>query len=56
MLSQMNIKIEKEIKDEVAVIFKQLGLSATDAVRIFFKKVTKIRGIPFDLKLDDTLK
>lgn len=52
MTAQINIKIEESLKNDVDIIFNKLGLSTTDAVRIFFKKVQSERGIPFDLKLD----
>lgn len=52
MAVQMNIKIEEDLKTDVDNIFNRLGLSATDAVRIFFKKVQVERGIPFEMKLD----
>ena len=52
MTVQINIKIEKSLKNDVDIIFNRLGLSTTDAVRIFFKKVQIERGISFDLKLD----
>ncbi len=52
MSIQMNIKIEEDLKKDVDNIFNKLGLSATDAVRIFFKKVQAERGIPFEMKVD----
>lgn len=52
MAVQMNIKIEEDLKKDVDIIFNKLGLSATDAVRIFFKKVQVERGIPFTMKVD----
>jgi DNA-damage-inducible protein J len=52
MTTQINIKIEKDLKRDVDIIFNKLGLSATDAVRIFFKKVQAEMGIPFKLKID----
>ena len=52
MAVQMNIKIEENLKRDVDNILNRLGLSATDAVRIFFKKVQSERGIPFEMKVD----
>jgi DNA-damage-inducible protein J len=55
MTEQINIKIERDLKEDVDYIFKQLGLSTTDAVRIFFKRVQFERGIPFEMKVKDEI-
>ena len=39
MTAQMNIKIEKDLKNKVENILYQLGISNSEAVRIFFNKV-----------------
>ncbi len=53
MTTQLNIKVDKELKKNVEKVFKQLGINTTEAGRIFFKKVEQEKGIPFDLKLSD---
>lgn len=50
---QMNIKIDKDLKDTVDNICKQLGITSTDAIRIFFNKVKFVNGLPFNLRLTD---
>ena len=52
MMTQMNIKIDSDLKQDVEYICQQLGLSITDAIRIFLKKLQFERGIPFELKLN----
>lgn len=52
MSAQINVKIEKDLKQDVDNILHQLGLSTTDAVRIFFKKIKLTNGLPFDMVLD----
>ena len=51
MMAQMNIKIEKDLRDKVENVLYQLGISTTEAVRMFFNKVISEKGIPFDLKI-----
>ena len=51
MMTQMNIKIDSDLKQDVDYICQQLGLSITDAIRIFLKKLQFERGIPFEMKL-----
>jgi DNA-damage-inducible protein J len=52
MSSQINVKLEPIIKDKVSVILSELGISVTEAVKIFLHKVVAENGIPFAIKLD----
>jgi DNA-damage-inducible protein J len=47
----VSARLEPELKEEVELILEQLGISTTEAIRIFFKQVQLQRGMPFDLKL-----
>ncbi len=50
-------RLEPDLKEETELIFEQLGLSTTEAIRIFFKQVQLQQGLPFDLKIpNDTTK
>jgi len=44
-------RIEPDLKEKTEYIFDQLGLSTTEAIRIFFKQVQLQKGLPFDVKL-----
>lgn len=44
-------RIEPDLKKDVEQIFEKLGLSATDAISIFYRQVKIQNGIPFDLKI-----
>lgn len=50
MLVQINTKIEKDVKTQVEEILSDLGLTISDAMRIFLKKIIDFDGIPFKLK------
>ena len=50
--TNINIRMDKEIKDEAEQIFSELGLNMTTAVNIFFRTTIRENGIPFSLKLD----
>lgn len=50
--TNLNIRTDKEIKDQAEAIFAELGLNMTTAVNIFLRKTVRERGIPFDLKID----
>ena len=51
-------RIEPELKSKVEDIFHELGLSTTEAITIFFTRVSQENGIPFSLKVPnkETLK
>ena len=45
----LNIRIEPDIKEQAESIFRQLGLSSTTAINLFFRQVILHGGIPFAL-------
>ena len=44
-------RIEPGLKEDVNAIFKQLGLSATEAVTLFYKMVKRKNGLPFETEI-----
>lgn len=44
-------RVEPELKEKTEFIFDQLGISTTEAIRIFFKQVQLQQGLPFDVKI-----
>jgi DNA-damage-inducible protein J len=50
--TNLNIRTDKEIKDQAEQIFSELGLSMTTAVNMFLRTTIREHGIPFELKLD----
>lgn len=44
-------RVEPELKREAEQLFSALGLSATDAITLFYKQVTMHRGLPFDVRI-----
>jgi DNA-damage-inducible protein J len=47
----ISAKIDQELKKEVDSIFNSLGISATEAISIFYQMVKLKRGIPFEDKI-----
>ena len=45
----LNARIDPELKREAEAVFAELHLSATDAIRLFYRQVSLRRGLPFDL-------
>lgn len=52
----INIKVSVEVKEEAIKIFKENGLSITDAIEIYLEEIIKYNGIPFPLALDSKSK
>ena len=44
-------RIEPELKRQAEALFSQLGLSTTEAIRLFYKQATLQRGLPFAISL-----
>ncbi len=54
----INARIESELKVDVESILKKLGLTATQAINIFYQQIKLNNGIPFEVKIpnDETKK
>ena len=50
--TNLNIRTDKDIKDQAEAIFNELGLNMTTAVNMFLRTAIREHGIPFELKLD----
>lgn len=50
--TNLNIRIDKEVKVTAERIFDELGLNMTTAVNIFLRQTIRENGIPFALRLD----
>jgi len=55
---QTSIKVDPEAWEVAKKIFREYGLTASDAINVFLNKVRLERGFPFDIKVpnDETLK
>ncbi len=47
----INARIESELKVDVEAILKKLGLSATQAISMFYQQIKLHNGIPFAVKI-----
>lgn len=50
--TNINIRIDKDVKNAAEKIFNELGLNMTTAINIFLRKAIQEQGIPFDVKLN----
>ncbi len=49
MKTNMNIKVDSEVRDEAKQLFGQMGLDMTTAVNMFLLAAIREKGIPFSL-------
>ncbi|MDO4772413.1 MAG: type II toxin-antitoxin system RelB/DinJ family antitoxin [Bacillota bacterium] len=50
--TNLNIRTDKEVKEQAEMIFAELGLNMTTAINMFLRTTIREQGIPFDLKLN----
>ncbi len=49
--AMIRARVEPELKDEVDGVFSDLGLSATEAITLFYKQVAMHHGLPFPVRI-----
>ena len=44
-------RVEPELKHQAEALLRELGMSATEAITLFYRQVTMHRGLPFEVKI-----
>ena len=52
MNTNLNIRTDKYVKEQADKIFAELGLNMTTAINMFLRTVIRVKGIPFEIKLE----
>lgn len=47
------LRMEPELKEQAAALFRSLGMDLSTATRIFYIQALRCRGLPFEVKLDE---
>lgn len=50
--SNINIRVDSEVKQQAEAIFNELGLNMSTAMNMFLRHAIRYGGIPFDLRLN----
>ena len=50
--SNLNIRMDKDVKEQADQLFTELGLTMTTAVNLFLRASIREQGIPFSVKLN----
>lgn len=48
-------RVEPALKKEVERVLREIGLSTTEAITLFFNRIRLEQGIPFELKIPDAV-
>jgi len=49
--AKINARMEPELKEQTEHILDELGISTTEAIRLYFRQIVHRRGIPFDIRI-----
>ena len=47
----VHVRIDNDLKNNAEMIFAKLGLTSSDAVKLFYKQVELHGGLPFEVKI-----
>ncbi|MDR3469880.1 MAG: type II toxin-antitoxin system RelB/DinJ family antitoxin [Xanthobacteraceae bacterium] len=47
----INARIEPDVKEQAEKVFTAVGISASDAVGLFYRQVVLRQGLPFDVAI-----
>lgn len=50
--TNLNIRVDEELKRKAEAIFSELGLNMSTAMNIFLRYSVRYGGIPFDLRIE----
>ena len=51
--SLVQVRVDEKLKEDVTMIYEELGMDLPTAIRIFLKRSVQEKGIPFSMKLTD---
>lgn len=49
----MTLRIEPELQEQAAALFKALGMDLSTATGIFYRQALRYQGLPFEVRLDE---
>lgn len=49
----MTLRMEPELKEQAAALFKSLGMDLSTATGIFYRQALRYRGLPFEVRTDE---
>ena len=49
--AMIRARMEPELKQEAEEVLAEVGLSPTEAIRLFYRQVSLHKGLPFDVRV-----
>lgn len=49
----MTLRVEPELKEQAAALFKALGMDLSTATGIFYRQALRCHGLPFEVRIDE---
>ena len=49
--AMIRARMEPDLKEEAEAVLAQVGLSPTEAIRLFYRQVTLRQGLPFEVRV-----
>lgn len=49
--AKLSVQLDPKLKDDVDKILKELGISAGEAISLFFAQIRLHKGLPFEVKI-----
>ena len=50
--TNLNVRVDTELKKSAEKIFSELGISMTTALTVFLRQSVRYNGIPFEMRLE----
>ena len=50
--TSLNIKIDRDLKNQADILFNAMGMTLTTAVNVFVRQAVQEQAIPFKIRLD----
>lgn len=47
----IHIRIDSDLRENASYLLAKLGISTSEAIKMFLNQVVLVRGLPFDVKL-----
>ena len=51
--ANLYVRIEPDVKEQAEEILSALGITASNAINMFYKQIILQKGLPFEVKLDE---
>lgn len=52
-MAVLQVRVDEKLKNQATLVYNELGIDLSTAIRMFLKKSVLIGGIPFDTKISD---